>query len=92
MPKKYQLQYTEHALKDLRKCESAISKRILKKLGENIVLTDPLERAKALAGELSGIYRYRIGDYRVLFEINQSNQILILMVLRIRHRKDVYNI
>jgi len=90
MAKCYELRYTEQARKDLLKCERAVAQRIVKKLGENITLSNPLQRAKALTGELFGVYRYRIGDYRVLFELNEHNKMIILMVLRIKHRKDVY--
>lgn len=89
---RYELRYSEHARKDLFSCERTFAKRIVKKLAENCALPDPLQRAKALTGELSGVYRYRIGNYRVLFELNGSNEIIVLMVLRIRHRKEVYRI
>lgn len=43
---------------------------------------------KALKGELSGLRRIRVGDYRVVYEIHEQ-QVLILVV-RVAHRKDVY--
>lgn len=90
--KSYELRYSDHARKDLLACDRTIARRIVEKLADNVNLTDPLSRAKALTGELAGVYRYRVGDYRVLFEVNEQNEIVILMVLRIKHRKDVYRI
>jgi mRNA interferase RelE/StbE len=88
--KKLVLQYTKHALDDLKKLEKKTALRIVSKIKENSKLSDPLVRAKALSGILSGVYRYRIGDYRALFEVDKKGIVTILSVLRIKHRKEVY--
>lgn len=43
---------------------------------------------KRLSGKLSGLYRYRVGDYRVVYEIKEDNSIVIALI--IAHRGDVY--
>jgi mRNA interferase RelE/StbE len=90
MAKQYITQYTETARKDLLKCDKSTAQRIIKKVRENSRMRDPLERAKPLTGNLSGAYRYRVGDYRVLFDVLNGDEIHILMVIRIKHRKDIY--
>jgi mRNA interferase RelE/StbE len=92
MAKRYVTQYTAKARKDLLRCDKLIAQRIVKKVMEYSKMQDPLERAKPLTGNLSGAYRYRVGDYRVLFDVVDGKEIHILMVIRIKHRKDVYKI
>ena len=50
---------------------------------------DPYTTGKALQGEYSGLWRYRIGDYRLICQI--KNQELIILALTIGHRRDIYN-
>lgn len=88
--KKIQLQYTKHALDDLKQIDRNVALRIAQKIKQNSELENPLVRAKPLSGVLVGVYRYRIGDYRALFELDDHGSIIILSILRIRHRKEVY--
>lgn len=82
--------YSHDALRQLKKLPHALAKRIVIKVADNATQADPLSRAKPLQGRLSGKYRYRIGDYRAIFCIDDEEKIAILMILDIRHRKDVY--
>jgi len=82
--------YSDKAIKDLSSLERQISKRVVRKIEEYGKATNPLSFAKALTGSLAGMYRYRVGDYRVLFEVDASGAVIILMILNIKHRKDVY--
>ncbi|QQR65351.1 type II toxin-antitoxin system RelE/ParE family toxin [Candidatus Kaiserbacteria bacterium] len=82
--------YSDDALRQLKKLSPALSKRIVLKIADNVLQDDPLVRAKALQGTLSGKYRYRIGDYRAIFTIDENGNITILTILSIKHRKDVY--
>jgi len=83
--------YSPDARKDLKKLEKKLAVRIVKKINDNANQKDPLERAKTLGGGLMGRYRYRIGDYRAIFRIDADGRLSVLMVLRIKHRKDAYN-
>ncbi len=82
--------YTLRAEKDLDLLEKSIAKRIVRKVEQYSNTTDPLATAKILSGSMIGLYRYRVGDYRVIFEVDKSGSVIILSVLTIKHRKDVY--
>ena len=62
---------TETFKKQLKKLDAAISKRVLDYLEQIELLDNPRSRGKALTSNLSGLWRYRIGDYRIMsaFEI-----------------------
>lgn len=49
---------------------------------------DPYQFGKPLKGDRSGIWRYRVGDYRILCQI--ENQALIVLVVAVGHRKNIY--
>lgn len=66
-----------------------MAKRIVLKIAEN-AQGDPLQKAKALQGDLMGKYRYRIGSYRAIFMLDESGNVILLTVLSIKHRKDIY--
>lgn len=82
--------YSRDALRQLKKLSPVVAKRIVIKIAVNAKQENPLLRAKMLQGRLSGKYRYRIGDYRVIFKIDDSGKVCVLMILTIKHRKDVY--
>lgn len=82
--------YSYEALRQLKKLDIATSKRIVLKIADNAIQSDPLSRAKPLHGSLSGKYRYRIGDYRAIFKIDETGGLVLLSILNIKHRKDVY--
>lgn len=79
--------FSERADRDLGKLPPEVRKRIVSKL-EFVCKNDiVLLNSKQLVGSLGGFYRLRVGDYRIIFDCLDSNQILIL---RVGHRKDIY--
>lgn len=72
------------ALKDLRGLESSVRKTILEKL--LLASPTPLRNARKLVNPKIGTFRYRIGDYRVVFDLENDR----VVVLRVGHRRDVY--
>lgn len=87
----YKLVYTKLSQKDLDNLDRALVQRILKKVDEFSKGIDPLKFAKKLTGFIIDTYRFRVGDYRVVFRLDpQNQQLVILVVLRVRHRKEVY--
>ncbi len=86
----YLVIYTKVASDDLENLDPGISKRIVRKVEYYTNQTKLLEFAKPLTGTLAGLYRYRIGDYRVVFEIDNNGAVTILSILSIKHRKDIY--
>ena len=90
MKKSVRIVYSQVAEKNIRKLPKDIAGRILKKIFDNSQQPDILTRAKPLQGRFSGKYRYRVGDYRVVFVLDEDGNIVVLTVLTITHRKDVY--
>ena len=79
---------TETFKKQLKKLDAAISKRVLDYLEQIELLDNPRSRGKALTSNLSGLWRYRVGDYRILCRIRDDK--LIITVIEIEHRSMVY--
>ena len=75
---------TEEARKQIEKLDKVIKIRIAKKLP--LLLNDPKGLSRILVNFKGGSYRYRVGDYRIIFDIN-GNKIEILKVM---HRREVY--
>ena len=82
------IEYTETARKQLKKLDKTIQKRILDYMDEIGQLENPRSRGKALVENMRGLWRYRVGDYRVICEIQESR--IIISVLKIGHRKNIY--
>ena len=78
------------ALKELRKLDRQVARRILTFLRERLaVIDDPRSIGEALRGDALGEYwKYRIGDYRIVSRIVDRR--ILILVLRIGHRRDVY--
>ena len=83
------IEYTATAEKQLRKLDRQIARRILDYLDERIApLEDPRTRGKALSGPLGELWRYRIGDYRVICAVLDDR--MLILVLEVGHRGSVY--
>jgi len=81
------VEFTDQAADDLAEITKTIAQRILDKIHWLSANCGSLTPA-ALAGDLAGIYKLRVGDYRVLYTLN--NDARSVCILRIRHRRDVY--
>lgn len=88
----YDVFYTDEARSDLRRLEPQVANRIVKKVSFYLLQSDPLIFAKPLQGNLKGRYRFRVGDYRVVFRVNPDGKLFVLYVLAVKHRKDVYDL
>jgi mRNA interferase RelE/StbE len=80
----YKLIFDEEAIKYLEKLPKSISKRIFLKL--QICKTNPHRYFERLVGRTE--YKLRVGDYRVIADINDSK--IVIVVVRIGHRKRIY--
>ncbi|GAA2097851.1 MULTISPECIES: type II toxin-antitoxin system RelE family toxin [Brevibacterium] len=74
--------------KAARKIDRAQLTRIRKYLEAVCELDDPRSRGKGLTGELTGYWRYRIGEWRVLVEIKESE--IVIVAVALGHRSTVY--
>ena len=82
--------FDERALKELKKLGAQAQREILSYLDERITTEeDPSRFGKALRGDLAGLWRYRVGDYRMICSVRKG-QVLVL-VLKVGHRRDVYD-
>ena len=83
----WKIELTGSAEKELAKLDKSAAKRIIKYLRERVSV-DPRATGKALRGDHSGLWRYRIGDYQVICEIYDEK--ISVLVIRVGHRKEVY--
>lgn len=82
------IEVSDAAVKALKKIDKPIAKRIRDELRDISLLEDPRSRGKALVGNLAGLWRYRVGDYRIVCSI--EDDVLVVMVVDVAHRRDVY--
>ena len=80
----YRLVYTQRAVKDIHKLDPKVKSRIGRALLRLEI--DPIGYAKRLTNFSSGTYRFRIGDYRAIFDIDGES----IIILRVGHRRDIY--
>ena len=82
----YKIQWKKSAVKELEKIHSSNIPRIIESIQELII--DPQPMGSKKLKNFAGAYRIRIGDYRVVYSVEKSK--LIIEVIRIAHRKEVY--
>jgi mRNA interferase RelE/StbE len=85
----WQVEYSDTAERDLLRLDEPVRARILKYFRERVSNhPDPERLADMLSGPLRGLWRFRIGDYRAICDIQEGR--LLVLVLEIGHRGDVY--
>jgi mRNA interferase RelE/StbE len=83
------IEYAETAKKQLRKLDKLAARRIVDFMDERVAPSDDArELGKALNGPLGDLWRYRVGDYRILCDIQDG--VLTVLVLQIGNRREVY--
>lgn len=86
----YKVEYTNNAIKYLAKLDKYTMKMLYKWIEKNLVdCEDPRQHGKSLTGNRSGEWRYRVGDYRIIADIQDDK--IVILILEIGHRRDVYN-
>ncbi len=83
----YNVIWHEGTLKDLKKLNRISAKKIVAKV-KNYLIQDPVKLGTPLKGNLKGLYRYRLGEYRVIYVIDQAEKKTI--ILNVKHRKKIY--
>ena len=85
----YHVEFAKRALKDLKKLDKSTASLILGWIRKNLEgCADPRVHGKGLTANRSGEWRYRVGDYRLLAEIQDGK--LIILMLTVGHRSEVY--
>lgn len=86
---KYKLKYEAKVLKQLKKMDPSVQRIIKAWIEKNLLDTsEPRIQGQALSGSQDGYWRYRIGDYRMIVEIEDGN--LLIIAISIAHRREVY--
>lgn len=83
------IKFTAKADKNFAKLEKTMQKRVIAKLEEISKLENPRNIGKALTGNLAGLWRYRVGDYRLVCDIRNSE--IVIVVVDVNHRSKVYD-
>jgi mRNA interferase RelE/StbE len=82
--------FDERALRELQKLDRQAQKDIIAYLDKRIATqATPRRFGKPLRAELAGLWRYRVGDYRLLCQIKDA--VLLVLVVSVGHRKNVYD-
>ena len=87
--RKYDVELTERFKKEFRKLDKYTQKMLRAWIDKNLVdCENPRQHGKGLSANLSGQWRYRIGDYRLICQIDDGK--LIILALTVGHRRDIY--
>lgn len=89
MSERWRVEYSARAMKALRKLDKPLAQRVLNAVNELATLDDPRVRCKALSGPLIGLWRLRVGNYRVVLDIDGAH--VTVIVLDAGHRSSVYD-
>jgi len=87
MVKKYKVEFLPIAIKELKKLDKIISQRILDKIhwiANNFEIITP----EILSANLKRMFKLRVGDWRVIYTVNQKAKIITIHL--IGHRKEIY--
>ena len=80
----FEIILSQKAVKDFKKLDTNTGLQIARKLKE--YSTNPLLYARKLSDSKIGTFRFRIGDYRAIVDIEENK----IIVLKVGHRKDIY--
>lgn len=83
------IEYADPAKQQLRKLDRQVARRVLDFMDERVAgLEDPRSAGKALTGPLGAFWRYRVGDCRVICDIQDGA--LRVLVVQVGHRREIY--
>jgi len=87
--KSYKVEFSANALKKLKKINPSIASTLFAWIKKNLDGTDnPRKHGKMLTGTLNKFWRYRVGNYRLISEIN--DEIVSIIIIEIGHRSTIY--
>ena len=87
----WQIEFDADVEKDFRKIDKQSQRRILEYFRSRVLNSDdPRKLGKALQGNFSGFWRYRIGDYRAICKIEDKK--LVILVIAVGQRKNIYRV
>jgi len=85
----WQVEFDPRAEKEIASLDKQSQREVIRYLRDRITTDDdPRRFGKALRGGLNGLWRYRVGDYRLVCQLR--DHAFIVLVIRVGHRKEVY--
>ena len=84
----WEIRFSPRASKAFKKLDTSERRRISKFLREVAVLEDPRSRGKAMTANKAGLWRWRVGDYRVVADIVDDR--VVVVVVDVGHRSKIY--
>lgn len=84
----WEVEVLPRANKSLRKLDSPDRRRILEALKRLSSQSEPQKSCKALSGPFSGLWRFRVGDYRIILRFIDNE--LVILALDVGHRSSIY--
>ncbi len=85
----YSVEFDPQAVTDLDQIAAPARERILRKINWLALNFDQIT-PEALKGNLSDFYKFWIGDYRVLYDLDVSNRVIV--IVRVGHRREIYDL
>ena len=85
----WSVEFTPCAEKALKRLDHSVGKRVVGKLQEIQGADDPRDFLKPMTGLLTGMFRLRVGDYRVIIDIQDER--CVILALDVGHRSTVYD-
>lgn len=83
----YKVFWKEAARDNLRNISRNVALKLEEKIN-NYLAQAPKQLGKSLTGQYKNLYRYRYGDYRIIYEIDSDNKLIVIN--RVGHRKEIY--
>lgn len=85
----YRLVLSESARKQIKKLDKHVGLMLANEMKKRLDgLSNPRQHGKALVGDKKGLWRYRVGAYRIICDIQDDK--LIILALEVGHRKNIY--
>lgn len=84
----WSLNLSPRAKKQLKGFDAPVTRRIVSALERLETVPDPAAHCKALTGPYTGLWRYRVGDWRVILDIDRGQ--LVILALEVGHRSKIY--
>jgi mRNA interferase RelE/StbE len=86
----WRVEFDRDAARDLRKLGAEAERAILRYLRQRIATSeDPRRFGRASTGDLKGLWRYRVGDYRIVAAIEEDR--FVVLIVTVGHRREVYD-
>ena len=85
----WKAEFTPEARRQFERLDRSVQRRIQSYLNENVLAGDPRRFGRALRGDLSGLWRYRVGDFRLIAKLEDA--ILTVVIIKAGHRSVIYD-